>query len=85
MPSPDYVVCHCDAVYNVGDILGCALTTVYTICDFTSQKVIPLLRILRVGCECFTSNWNSHLIKNLQTEGISGYLEQDVIYNQDAA
>lgn len=33
-------------------------------------------------CECFTSNWSSHLIKNLQAEGISGNLEQAVIYNQ---
>lgn len=46
---------------------------------------MPLLRVLHVVHECFTSNWSAHLIKNLQAEGISGYLERVVIYNQDAA
>lgn len=38
MLSPDYIVCQCDAEYNVDDIFGCALTTLYAIRVFCSSN-----------------------------------------------
>lgn len=38
MLSPDDIVCQGDAVYNAGDILGCALTTMYAVCVFCGSN-----------------------------------------------